>query len=409
VADTVDRLHGPDADLRSADADDLVAALEDVESARRALDAFRLALLGELDARGEPLRRTGLRTNAWLGHRFGAPRARAGREVAVARKLRAVLPRVAAALAEGRITEDHAALLTRLTTPRVESTMVALQDQLIDLAYGVRFERWAADVRALVDLADADGGHRPTPEDNRLRVVVDGNGVLHLDGRLVGEDAAVVAQHLHRAADRAFRRHVRDHQLTDGELGAARANHLAAGLVDLVRRGAGVDGTSTAPAADLTVTIPVDHPALVGRHDGPAVVDHHGHVVDGRTLDLLTCDATFTALVVDSLGTPLDLGTTVRFVDRHQRRALAARDGGCVFPGCDAPAAWTDAHHVVRVADGGTSDANNLALLCRHHHGVVHRPDWSMRHVGDQRFQVVTPAGVTLDCQRHHRPARSRE
>ena len=92
-----------------------------------------------------------------------------------------------------------------------------------------------------------------------------------------------------------------------------------------------------------------------------------------------------------------------------ERRALAARDGGCVFPGCDAPAAWTDAHHVVRVADGGTSDANNLALLCRHHHGVVHRPDWSMRHVGDQRFQVVTPAGVTLDCQRHHRPARSRE
>ena len=402
-------------------ADELITALARVESARRALDAVRLHLIGELDAQEEPVRRTGLRTRAWLGHEHGATRAGAGRDVSVARRLRSTLPLVAEALARGRITLDHAALLSRLTTPRVESIMVELQDHLLDLADGVRFERWAADVRALVELADTEGGHRPTPPSNRLHLQVDGDGVLHLEATLVGADAAVVAHHLRRAGDAAFRRWSRDQASMDGADapggGAAggpdlrrpaRSAHLADGLVDLVRRGAAAGG-APGPVADVTLTIPVDHPALVGGRGGSSVCDQHGHAVHPDALDLLTCDSTITALVVDSLGTPLDLGTTVRFADRGLRRALAARDGGCVFPGCDAPASWTDAHHVVRAVDGGATSLRNLASLCRHHHGVVHSDGWSMHHVGDQRFRVVTPNGRTLDCQRHQRPAPARE
>jgi hypothetical protein len=192
--------------------------------------------------------------------------------------------------------------------------------------------------------------------------------------------------------------------VTDGELPRTRADHLAEALVELVRRGAAA-GSPASPAADVTVTIPVDHPALRGAAGGPTVHDHHGHPVDPDAMDLLCCDPAITALVVDSLGTPLDLGTTVRFADRDQRRALAARDGGCVFPGCDAPPSWSDAHHVVRVADGGRSDMDNLASLCRHHHGVVHGIGWHMRHVGDQHFEIVTPRGAVLACQRHQRAA----
>jgi len=398
----------------AADSDDLFAALAAVESARRAIDAARLAINGELDAREEPARRTGLRTRAWLGHEHGATRAGAGRDVSVARRLRTTLPLIAEALACGRITLDHAALISRLTTPRVEAVMVELQAHLLDLSDGVRFERWAADVRALIELADTEGGHRPTPPSNRLHLQVDGDGVLHLEATLVGADAAVVAHHLRRAGDAAFRRWTRDQEAGLGDSPGnglrqpARSAHLANGLVDLLRRGAAATGSS-GPVADVTLTIPVGHPALVGRPGGGSVPDQHGQPVHPDALDLLTCDATITALVVDSLGTPLDLGTTVRFADRGLRRALAARDGGCVFPGCDASPAWTDAHHVVRAADGGATSPENLASLCRHHHGVVHRDGWSMHHVGEQRFRVVTPDGDSLDCQRHQRPAPARE
>ncbi|PRY49116.1 HNH endonuclease, partial [Knoellia remsis] len=51
---------------------------------------------------------------------------------------------------------------------------------------------------------------------------------------------------------------------------------------------------------------------------------------------------------------------------------LWRRDRHCTFPGCDAPAMWSRAHHVVHWADGGPSDLSNAALLCQRHHTLVH-------------------------------------
>jgi Domain of unknown function (DUF222)/HNH endonuclease len=75
---------------------------------------------------------------------------------------------------------------------------------------------------------------------------------------------------------------------------------------------------------------------------------------------------------------PLDLGRTTRVVTPSQRLALAVRDGGCVFPGCDRPLAWTEAHHLVHWLDGGPTDLANLALLCRAHHRAVHEGGWRL-------------------------------
>ncbi|WP_375480817.1 HNH endonuclease signature motif containing protein, partial [uncultured Jatrophihabitans sp.] len=46
---------------------------------------------------------------------------------------------------------------------------------------------------------------------------------------------------------------------------------------------------------------------------------------------------------------------------------LAARDGGCCFPGCDRPAAWSEVHHVIPWADGGPTDLSNMCLLSLSH------------------------------------------
>ena len=77
------------------------------------------------------------------------------------------------------------------------------------------------------------------------------------------------------------------------------------------------------------------------------------------------------------------------------------RDGGCVFPGCDMPAGWSDAHHITPWEHGGTTDLPNLALLCRHHHGVTHRTGWTMTTQPDQTFTWTTPTGRTLHSQRN--------
>jgi hypothetical protein len=123
---------------------------------------------------------------------------------------------------------------------------------------------------------------------------------------------------------------------------------------------------------------------------------------DGTTRTLC-CDPDLYAVVVDSLGVPLDLGRHVRLASTAQRRAVAARDGGYVFPGCDAPIAWTDNHHVHHHRNGGPTAVENLASLCRRHHGITHRKRWEMHTAPDGWFWWRTPSGHTFGSQRHGR------
>jgi hypothetical protein len=81
---------------------------------------------------------------------------------------------------------------------------------------------------------------------------------------------------------------------------------------------------------------------------------------------LACCDAFRSILHLSDTGIPLVLGRSERHATPGQRRALAARDGGCTFPGCDAPTQWCDAHHVTHWQHGGRTDLDELALLCRH-------------------------------------------
>jgi hypothetical protein len=88
---------------------------------------------------------------------------------------------------------------------------------------------------------------------------------------------------------------------------------------------------------------------------------------------------------------PLEVGRTTRVVQPAQRVALAVRDGGCVFPGCDRPLAWCEAHHLRHWLHGGPTDLANLALLCRVHHRAVHEGGWRLQRGPDHRFTATPP------------------
>jgi hypothetical protein len=70
------------------------------------------------------------------------------------------------------------------------------------------------------------------------------------------------------------------------------------------------------------------------------------------------------------------------------RKALHARDHGC-----HTPVAWTDAHHVQPWADGGPTDLDNLILLCRFHHGLVHEGGWTIHLNAATTVTVTRPDG----------------
>jgi hypothetical protein len=98
--------------------------------------------------------------------------------------------------------------------------------------------------------------------------------------------------------------------------------------------------------------------------------------------------------VLGSDGQVLDLGQARRLFTGPVRRALVLRDGGCAFPGCDRPPRWCDGHHIKGVLDGGPTDVDNGVLLCKFHHGVIHRGDWTVRMGRDRRPEFIPPAFI---------------
>jgi hypothetical protein len=119
-----------------------------------------------------------------------------------------------------------------------------------------------------------------------------------------------------------------------------------------------------------------------------------GDTLTPEAVRRLACDASILPAVLDGAGQPLDLGRERRLFTGPVRRALVLRDGGCAFPSCDRPAKWCETHHVRHWLDGGVTVPGNGVLLCRLHHRVIHRGDWTV-HIGtDGRPEFTPPAWI---------------
>jgi hypothetical protein len=75
------------------------------------------------------------------------------------------------------------------------------------------------------------------------------------------------------------------------------------------------------------------------------------------------------------------LTVTDRVFTHWQRKAIGARDGGCIIPGCCIRAAWCEVHHVIDHAKGGPTAVDNGVLLCWHHHRTIETSGWEIRMV----------------------------
>ena len=100
---------------------------------------------------------------------------------------------------------------------------------------------------------------------------------------------------------------------------------------------------------------------------------------------MLQCDADTIVTLFGNEGQVLNQGKTQRLATRRQRRALAARDGGCVIPGCTVPPSRCQAHHVIPWVNvsftAGRTDLDNLALLCPFHHATIHTSAWPLEMI----------------------------
>ena len=142
--------------------------------------------------------------------------------------------------------------------------------------------------------------------------------------------------------------------------------------------------THTEPAMHDEPSIHMGSASVPGANDGGhAVLElHDGAVyVSAETSARLTCDASRVVMTHDTAGRVLDVGQKTRTVPTAIRRALLARDRRCQFPGCTAR--HCDAHHLTHWAHGGATALDNLTLLCRRHHRLVHEGGVQVRRGSD--------------------------
>lgn len=101
------------------------------------------------------------------------------------------------------------------------------------------------------------------------------------------------------------------------------------------------------------------------------------------TVNRIVCEAGILPIRFSETDDVVALGREERLFTGRQKIALAARDGGCVWPDCDRPPSWTEAHHINQWArDHGNTDLCDGVLLCRYHHMLLHNNHWEIQRRG---------------------------
>ena len=331
----------------------------------------------------------------WVAWRCGLNSRSAREHVRVARALRE-LPLIRAAFASGELSYSKVRALTRVADAESEEDLLELARH----ATAAQLERMVRAARKAT-AEEADDQHR----DSYLRWQWDDDdGCLEIQAKLPPEEGAQLLQALEaargalreqRQAEAAEEASDRSSEEPREKVGAepvpwgreggsaeplrppepTNAECLAAvAEVALARPPSGFNGLAGGERHQVMVhidaeTLVKDSPGAQAIGTGNCSVAR-GPGIAPEVVRRICCDSSLVPLV-ELDGQPLAVGHQRRSIPSSIRRALIARDGCCQFPGCERHR-FVDAHHIRHWAHGGETKLDNLVLLCRHHHRLVH-------------------------------------
>ncbi|TFC82788.1 HNH endonuclease [Cryobacterium cheniae] len=186
--------------------------------------------------------------------------------------------------------------------------------------------------------------------------------------------------------------------LSDDRNGGEKRADILRGILEAATRD---PGTPSMGGAAPTVMIHVNKADLLADH-GVGWIDGVDAPISMKSVVQALCSGGFQEIFFGDNNEVLSLSTENRFFNRAQRRAIAARDGGCTIPGCDVPAAWCEVHHVIPWHRGGKTNIDNGVLLCWYHHHSIDTSGWEIRMI---RGKPEVRAPLCYDPTRTWRPA----
>ena len=369
----------PDAEVR--------AAVVELERQASRLEAARLRLLAEADARRVGQVTGAASTADWLVAETGVRREKAGERVALACALNAGLAVTGTVLAAGDLTVEHALVvhraMSRLDASVDAATRADAERFLVGQAACLDPRQLAHVARALRHRLDPDAGANLAREEDtavtarEVRCTQTDEGTWLLSGVLDAVGGATLAAALEPlAAPEPARNAMPDRR--------SAARRRADALVQLAEQSLASSTATESARPRLVVSVPVDSVRCPTGHGVAPGLLEGGAPVSASTVGVLACDAEVVPVLVDADGSPLDVGRSVYAFPTLIRRAILTRDRGCTFPTCSRPAGWCQVHHLVAYSAGGSTSERNGTALCGYHHRLVHRQGWRGELVGSQ-------------------------
>jgi hypothetical protein len=317
-------------------------------------------------------------TQAWARATLRLSPSRASRDVHLARDLQQ-LPLTRAALQAGEISIDHAQVIAGLRGQVPDQVMGAVEPHLVDAAGWKNPTELRRVTAHVLHAHGRENAARSEQDDYQARSLhasrtIAGMGIGTFTLHPAGMETVLTALHALSAPftgdDRSPAQRRADALVTMAEL-ALRCGELP------------VTG-GVKPHVSVHVTLP----SITGQPGAPGADYGYGTTTSAEWARRYACDASIARIVFAPDGSILDAGRSTRTFTAAQTRAIVARDHGCIWPGCDAPAAWCDAHHIVHWAHGGHTAVTNGALLCGRHHDRVHVHGYAIITTNSGPYQV---------------------
>ena len=387
------------------------ALVADLSRVQARVQAQQLRGTARLDASGAARRAGKTSTGDLLAGDFGGDRAGAD---AFVRASRQVAPESAtqAALAAGDISFGQAQVIGRALARVPEQHRQLAEARLLREARTLslkdlrrRADRVADTYKPAAE-ADADENETIQQRERRARASARFRGWDNHDGTHSGDFKIPDAQfdRLKAALD-AIAAPRRSHLSDEDSRPTDTTHRMGMAFADLCDH-LPTDGLPAAGGGGATVAVTLDLETLQGQLRAATLST--GTRVSASQARQAACRAGILPVVLGGASRVLDLGRMQRLFSPAQRIALALRDGGCVFSGCDRPPSWTEAHHIRPWSDGGPTDLSHGALLCPFHHHVVHDHDWQLRTSPvDGHVEMRLPGHQHWQRNHRYRPGES--
>jgi hypothetical protein len=382
-----------------------IDVLAQVDEIRRHVELVTVLATERVDRTGAFADDGSKSTKAFLRKACGESDGWAARQVRIGRALADRMPHTRAAWADGTIGAVHADVIRSAIKDLDDARAAQIERALADAAPDISL----TDLCALAELIrqqnvpdEAAERDRQRFDRQHLTLVKTMDGQYDLRGRLNAENGALVSAILDSFMARvAAGGAVADPSRSD-ILKPAPGLRRALALVDMATQAAGHAEHCDASKAGgrPTIIVGVDLHTLAGGLGTGRLED--GTIIAGTVAQRLACDA---QLIYASIkdGEILDLGRKTRTPSTALRAYLIARDGGCLFDGCQSRPGSCEAHHIIWWANDGATDRDNMILLCLYHHQLIHNHGWTI--IGNARSPSLhfrSPDGrTTIPARRH--------